>query len=109
MDTISVADARRVESVGRPVRLQGWVRTRGDSKGGFSFLELNDGSSQGNVQVIADAKLPNYDGEVKHLTTGASVTVVGEVRKSPAKGQLTEVQAQSVTVHGTADPETYPL
>ncbi len=109
MDTISVAEARREDAVGRQVRLQGWVRTRRDSKGGFSFLELNDGSSQGNVQVIADAKLPNYDSQIKHLTTGASVTVVGEVRKSPAKGQATEVHAQSVTVHGSADPETYPL
>ena len=54
MDTISVAEARRVEAVGKQVRLQGWVRTRRDSKGGFSFLELNDGSCQGNVQVIAD-------------------------------------------------------
>jgi asparaginyl-tRNA synthetase len=109
MDKISVADARREEAVGRQVKLQGWVRTRRDSKGGFSFLEINDGSCQGNIQVIAEAKLPNYESEIKHLTTGASVTITGEVRKSPAKGQATEVQAASVTVHGTADPEAYPL
>jgi asparaginyl-tRNA synthetase len=109
MDKISVAEARREDAVGRQVTLQGWVRTRRDSKGGFSFLELNDGSSQGNVQVIADAKLPNYETQIKHLTTGASVTVVGEVRKSPAKGQATEIHAASVTLHGPADPETYPL
>ncbi len=109
MDKISVAEARCLEAVGKRVRLQGWVRTRRDSKGGFSFLELNDGSSQGNVQVIADNKLPNYEAEVKHLTIGTSVTVVGEVRASPAKGQATEVQAQEVVVHGPADAETYPL
>ena len=109
MEKVSVAAARREEAIGKQVELQGWVRTRRDSKGGFSFLEINDGSSQGNVQVIADGKLPNYETEIKHLTTGSSVTIVGEVRKSPAKGQLTEVQAQSVSVHGTADPETYPL
>src|SRR5262245_19720481 len=109
MEPLSVAAARQEAAAGKQAKVQGWVRTRRDSKGGFSFLELNDGSSQGNVQVIADAKLPNYDSEIKHLTTGASVTVVGEVRKSPAKGQLTEVHAQSVTVHGAADPETYPL
>src|SRR5262245_33559768 len=109
MEPLSVAAARQEAAAGKQAKVQGWVRTRRDSKGGFSFLELNDGSSQGNVQVIADAKLPNYDSEIKHLTTGASVTVVGEVRKSPARGQLTEVHAQSVTVHGTADPETYPL
>ena len=53
MDAISVSDARRVEAVGRTVRLRGWVRTRRDSKGGFSFIELNDGSCQGTVQVVA--------------------------------------------------------
>src|SRR5438105_12483239 len=103
MDKITVSDARRVEAVGKHVTLQAWVRTRRDSKGGFSFLELNDGSCQGNVQVVADGKLPNYESEIKHLTTGSSVTVTGEVRKSPAKGQLTEVHATAVTVHGTAD------
>jgi asparaginyl-tRNA synthetase len=109
MERISVAAARKVESVGKHVKLQGWVRTRRDSKGGFSFLELNDGSSQGNVQVIAPAAMSNYDSEVKHLTSGCSITVTGEVKASPAKGQATELVADSVTVHGTADPETYKL
>src|SRR5690242_10381592 len=109
MDKISVAQARQVESVGRQVRLQGWVRTRRDSKGGFSFLEINDGSCFGNVQVVADGKLANYETEVKKLGTGCSVVVEGEVRASPAKGQATEVQADKVTVLGWADPETYPL
>jgi asparaginyl-tRNA synthetase len=109
MDKISVAQARQPEAVGREVRLQGWVRTRRDSKGGFSFLELNDGSSLGNVQVIADGSLPNYPSEVLHLTAGCSVTVDGLVKASPAKGQATEVQAKSITVHGKADAATYPL
>ena len=61
MDKISVAEARQPAAVGRQIRLQGWVRTRRDSKGGFSFLEINDGSSFGNVQIIADGKLPNYE------------------------------------------------
>ncbi len=109
MDKISVAQARRAEAVGRRVELQGWVRTRRDSKGGFSFLELNDGSSLGNLQVVAPASLPNYDSEVKKLPAGASVTVSGEVKASPAKGQPTEVHAEAVVVHGGADPETYQL
>ncbi len=109
MDKISVAQARQVESVGRQARLQGWVRTRRDSKGGFSFLEINDGSCQGNVQVIAENSLPNYQSEILHLTAGCSVTVDGTVRASPAKGQATEVQAQSVIVHGRADAAKYPL
>ncbi|HEV3260667.1 MAG TPA: asparagine--tRNA ligase [Gemmataceae bacterium] len=109
MDKISVAEARQPSAVGRQVRLSGWLRTRRDSKGGFSFLELNDGSCFGNIQVIADGKLPNYESEVKKLSAGSSVTVTGEVRASPAQGQPTEVHAQAVTVHGSADPETYAL
>src|SRR5687768_14970563 len=109
MDKISVSDARRVEAIGRQVRLEGWVRTRRDSKGGFSFIELNDGSCQGNVQVVAPGELPNYEAEVKKLHTGASVVVEGEVKASPAKGQPTEVQAVRVERVGDADPEAYPL
>ncbi len=109
MDKITVAQARQVEAVGREVRLQGWVRTRRDSKGGFSFLEINDGSCFGNVQVLADQSLPNYASEVLHLTAGCSVTVHGLVKASPAKGQATEVQAREILVHGTADAAHYPL
>jgi asparaginyl-tRNA synthetase len=109
MEKVSVAEARRPESVGRQVCVQGWVRTRRDSKGGFSFLEVNDGSSQGNIQIVAPASLANYETEVKHLSAGSSVTITGEVKASPAKGQPTEVHAQAITVHGGADPETYQL
>src|SRR5437660_1166285 len=109
METLSVAAARHESAVGKQAKVQGWVRTRRDSKGGFSFLELNDGSSFGNVQIVADGKLANYETEVKHLGAGASVTVEGEVRASPAQGQPTEVAAQKITIHGGADPETYPL
>lgn len=109
MDKISVSDARRAEAVGRHVRLQGWVRTRRDSKGGFSFIELNDGSCQGNVQVVAPGELANYESVVKHLHTGASVRIDGEVKASPAKGQATEVLATSVELIGDADVNTYPL
>jgi len=101
METIRVVVARRPEAIGRQVRLQGWIRTRRDSKGGFSFLEINDGSCLGNLQVIADAELPNYESEIKQLTTGCSVTIDGEVKKSGGK-QATEILASRVTVHGWA-------
>jgi asparaginyl-tRNA synthetase len=109
MDKITVSDARRVEAVGKHVRLTGWVRTRRDSKGGFSFIELNDGSCQGNVQIVAPGELPNYESVVKHLHTGASVAIDGEVKASPAKGQATEILASKVELLGDADPEAYPL
>ncbi len=109
MEKISVAAARRPEAIGREVLLQGWVRTRRDSKGGFSFLEVNDGSCLGNVQVIADNTLPNYTQEILHLGAGCSIAVEGIVQASPAKGQATEVKAKSVKVHGWADATHYPL
>src|SRR4051812_5359593 len=109
MESISVRQARLPESVGKKVKLQGWVRTRRDSKGGFSFIELNDGSSFGNVQVLASNGLSNYQAEVIHLPAGASIVVEGEVKASPAKGQATEVHADKVTVVGQADPATYPM
>lgn len=109
MEKISVADARKAEAVGKQVRLQGWVRTRRDSKGGFSFIELNDGSCQGNVQIVAPGELANYEAVVKNLHTGASVTIEGEVKASPAKGQATEVLASRVELIGDADVEKYQL
>ena len=59
-------------AIGKEVLLQGWIRTRRDSKGGFSFLEVNDGSCQGNVQILAEAKLANYESEIKKLGTGCA-------------------------------------
>jgi asparaginyl-tRNA synthetase len=109
MEKLSVQQARQVEAVGKQALLQGWVRTRRDSKGGFSFIELNDGSCQGNIQIVAPADLANYETEIKKLPTGASVSIEGEVKASPAKGQATEVHAKSVVIHGGADPEKYPL
>lgn len=109
MEKISVKQVRHRRSIGKSVRLSGWLRTRRDSKGGFSFLEINDGTCQGNAQIIADAALPNYETEIIRLTSGCSVSVEGEVKTSGGKGQTTEVHAQTVKVHGWADPETYPL
>jgi asparaginyl-tRNA synthetase len=108
-DILSVAAARLPEAVGREVILQGWIRTRRDSKAGFSFLEINDGSCFGNIQVLAEAGLPNYESEIKRLSPGSSVKVTGLVKASPGKGQATEVQATDVTVYGMADVNTYPL
>ncbi|MBM3695332.1 MAG: asparagine--tRNA ligase [Actinobacteria bacterium] len=94
---------------GAEVSVAGWVRTRRDSKSGFSFLELNDGSTLASLQVIADGGLPNYRDEVLRLTTGAAIAVTGELVESPGSGQPVELRARSVTVHGYADPEAYPI
>ena len=109
MQKLSVNEARNATSVGKPAILEGWVRTRRDSKAGFSFIELNDGSSQGNIQLIADKELPNYESEIKSLTAGCSIRAEGEIKESGGKGQNTEMQVSSLTVHGWADPDDYPL
>ncbi|MCB2222801.1 MAG: asparagine--tRNA ligase [Actinobacteria bacterium] len=95
--------------VGDTVTVAGWVRTRRDSKGGFSFLELHDGSVFRSLQVVAPAELPNYHSEVLRLTIGSSVAVTGELVESPGAGQAVELRASEITVYGYADPEAYPL
>jgi len=112
----SIESSDRIRSLlqrtdyGSAVTVHGWIRTRRDSKGGFSFLELNDGSSVAGIQVIAESALTNYTSEVLHLNTGCSVRVKGELRQSPGKGQSVEILAHSVEVLGwVEDPDTYPL
>lgn len=109
MELISVRDARQSPAIGKEVKLQGWVRTRRDSKAGFSFIEVNDGSCLGNIQVIADGKLENYETEIKSLTVGSSLQVMGLVKESVGKGQSTEIHASVVIPVGAADGESYPL
>jgi asparaginyl-tRNA synthetase len=94
-------------SAGGNVRINGWIRTRRDSRG-FSFLEINDGSCLANLQVVAPDTLENFETEVSRLTTGSSVTVEGTIVDSPGKGQRFELRATSIAVCGIA-PGDYPL
>ncbi|MBY0357031.1 MAG: asparagine--tRNA ligase [Candidatus Obscuribacterales bacterium] len=104
-----VKEALLPESVGKKARLFGWVRTRRDSKAGFSFIDLNDGSCLKGVQVIAEKNLSNYEDEILKCGIGSSVEIVGQIVASPAKGQATEVKAEEIKILGYADPATYPL
>src|SRR5438045_8195306 len=88
------------------VHVQGWVRTRRDSKD-FSFIELNDGSSLRNLQIIARNTLPNYPA-LQRLSTGASIVVTGDLVASQGKGQKWELVAENIDIVGTAD-DSYPL
>ena len=102
----SVKEALNATSPVPRLQVQGWVRTRRDSKD-FSFIELNDGSSLPSLQIIAKNGLPNYSA-VQRLTTGASIIVRGELVASQGKGQKWEVIADQVDIVGSAD-DTYPL
>ena len=95
---------------GEPVTVRGWVRTRRDSKAGLSFVNVSDGSCFAPIQVVAPAALPNYDTEVKHLTTGCSVIATGTLVASQGQGQSFEIQASAIEVVGwVEDPLTYPM
>jgi len=93
-----------------PVTIKGWVRTRRDSKAGISFVHVSDGSGFHPVQVVAPSTLPNYAGEVLHLTAGCAIEATGTIVPSPAKGQPFEMQASAIRVVGwVEDPDSYPI
>ncbi len=91
------------------VTAAGWVRTRRDAKGSFSFIELNDGSCLANLQVVADGALPNYATDVQHLHPGAAIRATGRLVASPGQEQAVELHASAVTCLGGCDPMAYPL
>jgi asparaginyl-tRNA synthetase len=107
MTRTPIAQILSSEEVPDSVLVQGWVRTKRDSKA-FSFIELNDGSCLSNLQIVADAVLPGYEDSILHLTTGASVSVEGKIVPSEGKGQKWEMQATEVTLLGLAE-EDFPL
>ena len=108
---ISIKTALSGQSlVDHTVTVKGWIRTTRDSKGGFSFLVVHDGSCFDGIQVVANADLNNYEEEIKKLFTGCSVIVTGTLVKSGGAGQSFEIQAHAVEVVGWVEnPETYPV
>src|SRR5688572_32888975 len=97
-------------STGTALTVRGWVRTRRDSKAGLSFIHLHDGSCFDPLQVVAPAALPNYESEIRRLTSGCSVIASGVLTASQGQGQAVELQAESVEVVGWVDdPEAYPI
>ena len=97
-------------AIGEKVTVAGWIRTRRDSKAGFSFLAVNDGSDFDNVQGIDPNTLNNDESEILKLTTGCSVVVDGTLKASEGKGQAYEINADKVFVTGfVEDPDTYPM
>lgn len=94
--------------IGQEITVKGWVRTVRNQKQ-FAFVEVNDGSTLANIQVILDDTLPGFNTTVASLTTGASVAVRGTVVESPGKNQAVEIKVQDLQVIGECDPETFAL
>ena len=101
-----IVDLLKRTDIGAMVNVKGWVRTRRGSKQ-VNFIALNDGSTINNLQIVVD--LAGFDEEMlKLITTGACISVNGEMVESVGSGQKVEVQAREIEVLGTCD-NTYPL
>ena len=111
MSITRIADALSGEiPVGSEITIAGWVRTRRDSKAGFSFIHVHDGSCFNPIQVVAPGELENYADEIQRLTTGCSLQCTGTLVESGGRGQSFEIQAATVEVLGwVSDPDTYPI
>ena len=99
--------ATTVEDAPNPINVKGWVKTV-RSSGGVAFVQINDGSTLADLQIVVDASCPDY-GLVNSLTTGCSVSAYGALQESPGRGQRYEIVADSLELLGGADPEEYPL
>ena len=92
---------------GQEVLAKGWVRTKRGNKQ-IKFIALNDGSTVNNIQVVAD--MANFDEAlIAKITTGASISVTGDLIESVGSGQAVEIQAKEIEVLGECDPVRYPL
>lgn len=101
---------KEIFQTGQPdqsVTVQGWVRTKRELKE-FTFLEVNDGSSLANLQVILEPTLPDYENVLKIISTGTAIAVSGNLVPSPGKGQNIELKAAEITLYGDCPPD-YPL
>ena len=95
---------------GKAARVQGWVRTRRDSKAGVSFVNLSDGSCQGTLQLVVPSGLANYAEQVLRLTAGCSIEAEGQLVMGQGKVPALEMQVATLKVHGFVDdPDTYPI
>ncbi len=97
-------------STGQQITVQGWIRSKRDSKAGISFLAVHDGSAFDAIQAVVPSDLANYQTDVLAISTGCAVRVTGELVESQGKGQSVEIQATEVQVLGWVDDaESYPI
>ncbi len=90
--------------------VRGWVKTRRDSKAGFSFVTLHDGSCFAPIQLVIPNTLENYTSDVLKLNAGCAIIARGRLTDSPGKEQAYEMHVDSIEVSGFVEnPETYPI
>ena len=103
-----IKDILKTTAEDQEIIVQGWIRTKRDSKN-LCFFELSDGSSLKNLQIIIDKEKYNLNKEIDRLSTGASATITGILVASPGKNQSVELQGRAIIVEGESPAETYPL
>ena len=104
MKRIKIKELFKTEPKGQQVTVQGWVRTFRNNQ----FIAINDGSTIQNIQAVVD--FANTDESVlKRITTGACISVTGDLIPSPAKGQPVEVKVKTIEILGDSDAEKFPL
>lgn len=110
MKRIKIVDLLKkpaADLLGTTVTVNGWVRTRRDSKN-VVFIAVNDGSIIHSIQVVADTT--KFDEALlKDITTGCSVRIDGKLLESPAQGQPVEIHAEEIEIYGKCPSDSYPL
>ena len=107
MKRTKISNLLQTEAKRQEINVKGWVRTKRGSKH-VSFIALNDGSTINNIQIVAEGELFEEE-TLKLITTGACLSVDGELVASQGSGQKVEITAKKIIVLGVADPEEYPL
>ena len=107
MKRTEIKQALQLTAYGEQINVKGWVRTRRGNKN-VQFIALNDGSCLKNIQVVVDLQQFN-DEQLKPITTGACLSVIGTLVQSQGAGPTVEIQANEIEIYGPADPEKYPL
>lgn len=104
MKLLSVKELLATQPTSQKVEINGWVKTFRSNR----FIALNDGSTINNIQCVIDFE--NFDDAIiKNVSTGAAIKVVGELVESQGRGQKVEIQVLELTIHGSADADSYPI
>ncbi|MGB5355083.1 MAG: OB-fold nucleic acid binding domain-containing protein, partial [Eudoraea sp.] len=104
MKSQSIKELLLASPEGQRVVINGWVRTFRSNR----FIALNDGSTINNIQCVVDFESLGEE-VLKKIATGAAIKIQGNLVESQGRGQRVEIQVEDLFVHGTADPETYPI
>src|SRR5690606_21473142 len=107
MKRIRIKELLASSPIGQEVMVKGWVRTARDNKN-VIFINLNDGSTIHNIQVVAEPEAITKE-TLALVKTGACLGIVGTIVASGGSGQSIELKLNTLEVYGSADPETYPL